>query len=232
MLQISMSAASGLKEKIMSELTVYGRATSSNVQIVMWVLAELGLSAERLNIGHSYGGNDTAEYRTMNPNGLVPVLKDGELVIWESAAILRYLCAKYGSDPFWPDDLGERARLDMWAEWCKNTFGPTFNYNVFVPSIRTPPAQRDHAAIAKAIEATKPPALMLDERIGAGPWMAGEHFTFADIMAGNLLYRYFTHDFDRAETPNLRAYYDRLCERPAYVEFNNVSYEPLRAKED
>ena len=54
----------------------------------------------------------------------------------------------------------------MWAEWCKNTFGPTFNYNVFVPSIRTPRTQRDHAAIAKAIEATKPLALMLDERIG------------------------------------------------------------------
>lgn len=215
----------------MTQLTVYGRDTSSNVQIVMWALAELGLSATRHDIGHSYGGNDTAEYRAMNPNGLVPVLKDGDVVIWESAAILRYLCAKYGKAPFWPADHGQRARLDMWAEWCKNTFGPVFNYQVFVPSIRTPLAQRDHAAIANAIEATKPLARLFDERIGAGPWMAGDDFTFADIMAGNLLYRYFTHEFDKAETPNLRAYYDRLCERAAYVQFNNVSYEPLRAKE-
>ncbi|MGB0411410.1 MAG: glutathione S-transferase family protein [Pikeienuella sp.] len=216
----------------MTHITVYGRDTSSNVQIVMWTIAELGLTAERHDIGHSYGGNDAPEYLAMNPNGLVPVLKDGDLIMWESAAILRYLCARYGKAPFWPNDPGERARLDMWAEWGKNTFGPVFNYQVFVPSIRTPPSQRDHAAIARAVEATKPLARMLDERIGEGPYLAGEHFTFADIIGGNLLYRYFTHEFDRAETPNLRAYYDRLCERPAYVKFNNVSYEPLRAKED
>ena len=168
----------------------------------------------------------------MNPNGLVPVLKDGDLVMWESAAILRYLCARYGEAPFWPDDPAERARLDMWAEWCKNTFGPVFNYQVFVPSVRTPPSRRDHAAIQRAVEATKPLARMLDDRLGEGPYLAGETFTFADIMGGNLLYRYFTHEFDRTETPNLRAYYDRLCQRPAYLEFNNVSYEPLRAKED
>lgn len=217
-------------------ITVYGRATSSNVQIVMWTLAELGMEAQRLDVGHSYGGNDTAEYLAMNPNGLVPTLRDrtggGDLVLWESAAIMRYLCARYGGEPFWPRDPAMRASLDMWAEWCKTTFGPVFNYSVFVPSVRIPASKRDHAAIARAVEQTKPLARMLDARIGAGPWMAGSDFTFADVMAGNLLYRYFTLDFEKTETPNLRAYYERLAARPAYAKHNMVSYEPLRAKED
>jgi len=213
-------------------ITVYGRNTSSNVQIVMWALAELGIPCERHDIGHSYGGNDTPEYLAMNPMGLVPTIRDGDLVLWESAAILRYLAAKYGDADFWPRDPAERARLDMWAEWSKTTFGPAFNFGVFIPSVRTPKAKRNEAVIAKAIEAVKPIARLLDDRIGDGPWLAGDVFTFGDILTGNLLYRYFEHDFDRADTPALRAYYDRLRTRPAYLEHNCVSYEPLRAKED
>ncbi len=212
-------------------ITVYGRSTSSNVQIVMWAIGELGLEYQRHDIGHSHGGNDTPAYLAMNPMGLVPTIRDGDLVMWESGAILRYLAARYGDDRFWPRDPAIRGPLDMWAEWCKTEFGPTFNYRVFVPMVRVAPSRQDKAAIAKAIEATKPLARMLDRRIGAGPWLAGDDFTFADILTGNLLYRYFEHDFDKTRTPNLRAYYDRLRGRPAYLEHNCVSYEPLRVRD-
>jgi glutathione S-transferase len=213
-------------------ITVYGRATSSNVQIVMWAIGELGLAHERRDIGHSYGGNDTAEYLSMNPMGLVPTIRDGDLVMWESGAIMRYLAAKYGDEVFWPRDPATRARLDMWAEWCKTTFGPTFNGKVFFPSVRIAPSKQNKEAIAKGVEEVKPLARLLDRRIGEGPWLAGEHFTFADILTGNLLYRYFELDFERTRTPALRAYYDRLKARSAYAEHNCVSYEPLRARED
>ena len=73
-------------------LTVYGRADSSNVQAVMWCIAELGLPHERYNIGHRFGGTNTPEFIAMNPSGMVPVLVDGEgFALWESSAILRYL---------------------------------------------------------------------------------------------------------------------------------------------
>ncbi len=86
-------------------LTIYGRATSSNVQLVMWAVGELGLAHERLDYGHVHGGIDTPEFRAMNPRGLVPVLRDGDLVVWESCAILRYLAARYGDGgAFWPAD--------------------------------------------------------------------------------------------------------------------------------
>lgn len=213
-------------------ITVYGRATSSNVQIVMWALAELGLKYERLDYGHSYGGNDTPDYLAMNPNGLVPTFRDGDLVLWESSAILRYLGAQYGDEAFWPRDPAARASLDMWAEWVKTTLSAAFNYGIFLPSVRTPRSQRDLAAINRAIEALKPIMRMLDARLGDGPYLAGEALSFADMLTGNLLYRYYTTDFDKAETPALDAYYDRLKALPNYVEHVMVSYEPLRARED
>ncbi|MFV0473581.1 MAG: glutathione S-transferase family protein [Pikeienuella sp.] len=212
-------------------IIVYGRASSANVQTVMWTLAELGLACERLDYGHGFGGNDTPEYLAMNPNGLVPALRDGDLVIWESAAIMRYLSARYADGAFWPRDPAARAPLDMWAEWCRTTLYPRLIGAVFMPLVRVAPSKRDPAAIARAVEALKPVMRMLDQRIGEGPWMAGEAFTFADIMAGGLLYRYYTLDFDKAPTPALDAYHQRLVARPAYAEHVMISYEALRVKD-
>ena len=85
-------------------LTIHGRATSSHVQLVMWAVNELGLPHRRLDVGGAFGGTDTAEYRAMNPNGLVPVMRDKGQFLWESAAIVRYLGAAYGDEKFWPAD--------------------------------------------------------------------------------------------------------------------------------
>ena len=212
-------------------ITVWGRATSGNVQIVMWALAELGLKPERHDIGGAFGGNKTPEYLAMNPNGLVPVLRDGDgPFLWESAAILRYLGATHGDDRFWPSSPAKRARVDMWAEWIKTSFGPALSTGLFWPIVGTTPEKRDHAGIAAAAGKLKPLAAMLDARLADGPYLGGNDICFADIVVGAPLYRYFTLDFDRADTPNLRAYYDRLCERPAYAEHVMVSYESLRAK--
>lgn len=209
-------------------ITVWGRATSSNVQTVMWALAELGLAHTRIDAGGAYGGLDSPEYRAMNPNGRIPVMRDGDLVLWESAACLRYLAARYGSAEFWPADPAARAPLDMWAEWIKTTFAQAFNYGVFWQLVRTPSAERDTAQIARNIEAVKPLAAMLDARIGEGPYLAGAALSFADVMVGHQLYRYYTLPIERAGTPHLDAYYARLTDRPAYAEHVMVSYEPLR----
>lgn len=212
-------------------ITVYGRATSSNVQAVMWCTAELELTVERLDYGLSYGGTDTPEYRAMNPNGLVPVLRDDAVSMWESAAIVRYLAARYGDDAFWPRDPAERAPLDMWAEWIKTTFAPALTAGLFYPLVRTPRAERAPDAAETGAAKIAPLARMLDARLGKGPWLAGDHMTWADIMVGHLLYRYYELPFDRAETHALDAYYARLVEREAYRTHVMVSFEPLRAKD-
>src|SRR3954469_6460915 len=78
-------------------ITLWGRDTSANVQKVRWALGELGLVHEHIPLGGKYGGNKEPEYLAMNPNGLVPTLRDGELILWESHAIVRYLAATYGA---------------------------------------------------------------------------------------------------------------------------------------
>ncbi|WP_187970123.1 glutathione S-transferase family protein [Aquibium microcysteis] len=211
-------------------IKVWGRATSSNVQMVMWALAEIGLPCERVDVGGSFGGTDTEAYRAMNPNRLVPVLQDGELTLFESAAIVRYLGARYGSDRFWPTDPAVRAPLDMWAEWIKTSFGPLFLGQVFWPLIGQRQEMRDTAALAAAEARLAALAGMLDERLAGdtGPFLGGDAPCFADIIVGTLLYRYFTLECQRAATPALAAYYDRLSRRPAYGAQVMVSYDSLR----
>ncbi|GIS91204.1 MAG: hypothetical protein CM1200mP20_12450 [Pseudomonadota bacterium] len=65
-------------------LKILGRNNSSNVQKVLWACDELGLSYERDDIGGPFGGNRESQYLAMNPNGLVPTLLDGDIVLWES----------------------------------------------------------------------------------------------------------------------------------------------------
>ena len=210
-------------------ITVYGRATSSNVQAVMWGIAELGLPHERLDYGHVHGGTGTAEFRAMNPNGLVPVIRDGALTMFESAAILRYLAARYGGAPFWPEDLAARAPVDTWAEWGKTTLARDFAVPIFWATVRTPPAKRDPSALARAIAAHDRSLAILEGQLGPNSWVMGADFTLADIVIGHTLYRYFTLDIDRPDRPAIAAYYTRLTERPSFAEHVMVSYEPLRA---
>jgi glutathione S-transferase len=211
-------------------ITVWGRTTSSNVQIVMWALAELDLEVERIDRGGKFGGTDTPEYLMMNPNGLVPTLRDRGVYLWESAAIVRYLGAQYGNDQFWPPDPLTRAQLDKWAEWIKTSFGPTLLTGIFWPLIGVPAEKRDLAAVAAAATRLRALAKMIDSRLADSPYLGGSEICFADIIVGALLYRYFTLDFERAETPHLDTYYRRLTERQAYARHVMVSYESLRAK--
>ncbi|MDA3889779.1 MAG: glutathione S-transferase family protein [Allgaiera sp.] len=212
-------------------ITIYGRASSSNVQAVMWGVAELGLAHERLDYGHVFGGTDTPEFRAMNPNGLVPVLRDGDLVMFESCAILRYLAARYGDGgALWPADPVARARVDMWAEWGKTSFGTTFTGPIFWSRVRTPAKDRDEAALTRAVAAFEAKLDILEGQIGQGAFVCGEDFTLADIVIGHVLFRWFDIDVPRRPRPGIEGYYVRLKARPAFAEHVMISYESLRAE--
>lgn len=210
--------------------TVYGRKTSSNVQIVMWAAAEVGLEVERKDVGGQFGGTDTSEYRAMNPNGLVPAFKDGDLVLFESAAIARYIGAKYGNETYWPTDPVRRAEIDVWAEWTKSTLYPVLLSQVFWTLIRTPKAERNMENFTVQVEKLDTLMTMLENRLEGRTYIGGDDFTFADILTGHLLYRYFTLDFTRKELPNVKAYYDRLQKREAYREHVMVDYSSLKVE--
>ena len=211
-------------------ITVWGRATSGNVQMVMWEIAELGLPFERHDVGGAFGGNNTPEYLAKNPNGLVPTISDNGLMLWESAAIVRYLAATYGDGQFWPIDPAKRAPLDQWAEWAKTSFQSTLLPNIFWPLIAANPATRDEKALATAITRIGSLARMVDARLAEADYLGGDAPCFADCIFGALLYRYYTLDIARPATPSLDAYYARLSTRPAFAEHVMVSYDSMRWK--
>lgn len=213
----------------MSKVTIWGRQTSSNVQAVMWTVAELDLDYERHDVGGAFGGTDTPQYRAMNPMGLVPTLQDGDLTLFESAAIVRYLGARYGDEAFWPTDPAARAPLDVIAEWSKTTFYSALTLDVFWQLIRTPPAQRDQAIIERGKKGLARFTAMAEDWLGEKDYLGGSGPCFADIMFGHFLYRYHTLEFEREDRPVLRAYYDRLTARPAYREHVMVDYSSLKA---
>jgi glutathione S-transferase len=211
-------------------LTIYGRATSSNTQLVMWAIGELGLDYERLDYGGAFGKTDTPEYRAMNPMGLVPVARDGGLTMFESGAILRYLGARYGAEPFWPADPAKRAAVDVWAEWGKVTLAPAITA-IFVRAVRTPPSKHDPKAIAEAVAGADRLLAMLADWLRERPWLAGNDFTYADIPAGYLLYRYYNMPVKRSPIPAIDAYYARLQERPAFRTHSMVNFDSLYVRD-
>ena len=210
-------------------LTLWGRLTSSNVQKVVWALEELGLSYEHVPLGGRFHGNDTAEYLAMNPNGLVPTLRDGDLTLWESHAIVRYLGGAYGAGGLFPSDPRDRAVVDQWTDWTATTFQPAW-IALFWQVIRTPEAQRNGAAIDKAMAATAKCFTIMEQRLGQAPFLGGAGLTYADIVAGVALYRWTTMDIDRPVLPNVEYWHARLNERAAFRKAVNVDYEELRGR--
>jgi len=211
-------------------LQVHGRATSSNVQVVMWAIAEMGIPYRRTDVGGPFGGTSSPEFLAMNPMGRVPVIEDGAVTLFESQAILRYLATTYHAETLWPQPPMARAQVDQWMEWAKVNVYPVLTYKVFWQLIRVSAAERDNALVAAGIAELDRLMRIADAQIARSGWLAGPEMSLADITFGTQLYRYFTVDLKRADLPNLRTYYDRLCTRPAYAAHVMVSFEEMRVE--
>ncbi len=195
---------------------VWGRPTSSNVMKVLWLLGEIGLPFERIDVGGAFGKTDTPAYRGMNPTGLVPTLQEGDFTLWESNAILRYLARDDAS--LWPLDPHARANIDRWMDAQQTVLNRPMS-QVFWGLVRTPADRRDLKAVAAAIEETAKGWRIIDAELARHGYIAGPEFTLCDIPWGVHAHRWFGMDYlglTRPEMPALRAWYDRLCERPAF----------------
>ena len=222
-----------MEVNIKSAIKIWGRLSSSNVQAVLWCLAELNLPFERINAGYIHGVVDTPEYLAMNPNGLVPTLIDGDgPPLFETGAILRYLAGQYAPESFWPTDAVQRAQTDKWTEWAKINIALKFTAPVFWPVVRTAPSRQNPETIAANLKVLEKYLRLADDRLGTHQYLAGSDFTLADIQMGHCLYRYYDIAIERPDLPNLRRYYDRLSSRPAYRKYVKADYEELRVTDD
>lgn len=198
-------------------LTIWGRNNSINVQKAMWTVGELGLAHERIDAGGAFGGLETPDYLAKNPNARVPTLVDGDFVLWESNAIVRYLAAQYGAGGLWPEDPAVRAVADQWMDWQQTTLMPDFTI-VFWGLIRTPPEDRDQAAIETAVAALGPLWQRLERHLADRDYVVGDSFTMGDIPVGAACYRYHALDIERPALPNIEAWYTRLRDRAPFRE--------------
>jgi glutathione S-transferase len=205
-------------------LKIWGRRNSSNVQKTMWAVGELGIAYDRTDVGMEFGGNDTDSYRTMNPNGLVPTIQDGDFLLWESNSIIRYLAARYGPGKLEPADLRSRAIASQWMDWQISVFQPAFT-RVFWGLVRTPPDQRDSNAIATAKTKSIDAAQMLDAALARNAYLAGNSFSMGDIPMGVFIYRFRALMPDRPSLPNLERWYAAIEKRAAFRD--HVSAIPI-----
>jgi glutathione S-transferase len=198
-------------------LKIWGRNTSSNVQKAMWAVGELGLAHERLDVGGAYGKNNEPAYLAMNPNGLVPTLEEEDgFILWESNSIVRYLAAEHDKDgTLEPKDIKQRGLAFQWMDWQLTTIGPAIT-PAFWGLIRTPPEKRDLTAIKASQEKTAACMIILDTQLAKTEYLAGPSFSYGDIPAGVMCYRYRALVPDRPATPHLDRWYGALAKRKAF----------------
>ncbi len=196
-------------------LKIWGRRNSSNVRKVLWCAEEIGAPYESIEVGGAFGGTQSPAYRAMNPNGLVPVIEDQGLPLWESNTIVRYLCARYALGTLYPEDVVARAQSEKWMDWTTSTFAGVF-CDLFWGTLRTAPADRDEARIAAALVRSGELLAMADEALSRQPYLSGEQFAMGDIPLGAFIYAWFEMPIQRPDLPHLAAWYERLKQRPAY----------------
>lgn len=193
-------------------IRVLGRQTSGNVQKVLFGLEEMGVAYVREDYGRQFGNTQTPEYRAMNPNAKVPTVLDGDLVIWESHTILRYLAARQGADLL-GGSLAERTQVERWMDWLLASVN-TLYVTVFKDS-KKEPAERDPGFAAAGKDLAAQMAI-------ADAWLAGRGFfaldrlTLADIAMAPIMARCLGFPIDRDEMPNLERWMAAIEARPAF----------------
>jgi glutathione S-transferase len=193
-------------------LRLLGRQTSGNVQKVIFMLEELGLPYVREDYGRQFGNTQTDAYRKLNPNAKVPTLLDGDVVIWESHTILRYLAAAHG-----PQLTGaspaDRTLVERWMDWLLGALNGPF-LAVFREAGK-PPAERhpDFAAQATDLVAQ---LKIIDEHLAGRQWLALDRLTIADVALAPITKRCLAFPIEKPALANLSRWQSAIEARPAF----------------
>ena len=210
-------------------MKLFARRTSSNCQKVLWFLGELGIEYEFVATGGDSGGLDTPAYRAINPNRSVPTLVDGDLAVWESHTILRYLAAAHAPQRYWSEDPAERSQIDRWMDWSQAQFDPSF-MALFWGYWRTPEAERDDDANRIQVARCRRYMAILDHALSARAYLAGDRLSPAEIPVGALMYRYANLEVTADLPPSVARWYAALTEREAFQIHVMIPFDELKGR--
>jgi len=195
-------------------LEILGRTSSINVRKVLWTCAELNIGFEREDWGMGFRSTESPEFLALNPNAMVPVIKDGDFVLWESNTIIRYLAAAYDGASLYPAEPRARALVDRWLDWQAADLNPAWSY-AFQGLVRCSPAHQQPERIAASLTSWNRFMVILDQQLATtGAFVAGNDFSLADISIGLSVNRWRLMPAAKPELPAVAAYYQRLSFRP------------------
>lgn len=206
-------------------IRLLGRQTSGNVQKVLFCLEEMGLKYVREDYGRQFNNTNTDAYRRLNPNMKVPTLVDGDVVIWESHTILRYLAALHapkltGATP------AERSHVERWMDWLLGALNTP--YVAVFKDARKPAAERaaDFAAQSADLVAQ---LNILDGHIAGKSWFALDRLTLADIALAPLVTRCLAFPIEKPALPELSRWMKAIEARPAFAVATGAKPSALNA---
>jgi glutathione S-transferase len=193
-------------------IRILGRQTSGNVQKVLFLLEEIGLKYVREDYGRQFNNTNTDAYRKLNPNMKVPTLVDGDLVVWESHTILRYLAALHAPE-LTSDRPAERTQLERWMDWLLASLNTP--YVAVFKDAKKPSAERgaDFAAQSADLIAQ---LKILDEHIAGKSWFALDRLTLADIALGPIVARCLEFPIEKPPLGELSRWMKTIASRPAF----------------
>lgn len=197
-------------------LKIWGREDSLSVQKVMWCIREIDIPYEQINLGKGYESPNQPWYLKMNPTGTIPTIDDDGFILWESNAIVKYLCAKHSPGNLSPTDPHEYADADRWMSWQGTTLWPPMR-EVLLKLVRMPEDKRDPKRIAELVATVTEHWQVLNGRLEGRKYIMGERFTMADIVFGPHVYRWFTYSIPRPNLPHLRGWYERFLTHKYYT---------------
>jgi glutathione S-transferase len=193
-------------------IRILGRQTSGNVQKVLFLLEEIGLKYVREDYGRQFNNTNTDTYRKLNPNMKVPTLVDGDLVVWESHTILRYLAALH-APALTSDRPAERTQFERWMDWLLASLNTP--YVAVFKDAKKPPAERgaDFAAQSADLIAQ---LKILDGHIAGKSWFALDRLTLADIALGPIVARCLEFPIEKPPLAELSRWMNAIASRPAF----------------
>lgn len=213
-----MTRPQGHHEGALNMIRILGHRRSINVRKLLWLCTELDLAVELEPWGG--GGRSTQDpaFLALNPNGLVPVLRDGAFVLWESNTICRYLAAREQRADLLPAAPAARAAVEQWMDWQATQLNTAWRAAFMGLVRRSPPWAGDAAAIAASAQAWNREMALLDAQLArTGAFAAGGSFTLADIVLGLSTHRWLMTPIERPPLAAVRGYYERLQQRPGFV---------------
>lgn len=195
-------------------LRLYGTAQSRAFR-PLWLMHEIGLEYEHIRLDYRGDQLSDPDFLAVNPNGRIPALVDGDLVLWESMAINLYLAHRYGGESgLWPDSIEGEALAQQWSFWVMSEV-ETPLLSVLMHSRVLPAEKRDPEKVSRNLGVLKAPLAVLDQALAEREYLLGETFTIADLNVASVLIWCKPARIDLSTFPSLEAWLERCLARPA-----------------